>query len=85
VGQARLHIVDKGHQHETSGQNRKRDTEDIRDALKRLRDEKEIAFDSAGWKRAYLRWIVMDHQSAIMIQLLRRPTVHLILHTLYRF
>jgi hypothetical protein len=61
--QSRHNYDEKGHRHETSGQKRKRDTEDIRDALKRLRDEKEMAFDSAGWKRAYLRWIVMDNQS----------------------
>lgn len=61
--QSRHNYDDKGHRHETPGQKRKRDTEDIRDALKRLRDEKEVAFDSAGWKRAYLRWIVMDNQS----------------------
>lgn len=61
--QSRHNYDDKGRRHETSGQKRKRDTEDIRDALKRLRDEKEVAFDSAGWKRAYLRWIVMDNQS----------------------
>jgi hypothetical protein len=46
--QSRHNYDEKGRRHETSGQKRKRDTEDIRDALKRLRDEKEMAFDSAG-------------------------------------
>jgi hypothetical protein len=61
--QSRHNYDEKGHRHETSGQKRKRDTEDIRDVVKRLRDEKERAFDTAGWKRAYLRWIVSDSQS----------------------
>lgn len=61
--QIRHNYDGKGRRHETPGQKRKRDTEDIRDALKRLRDEKEAAFDSAEWKRAYLQWIVIDNQS----------------------
>lgn len=61
--QRRHNYDEKGHRHDTSGQKRKRDTEDIRDAVKRLRDEKERPFDTAGWKRAYLRWIVSDNQS----------------------
>ena len=39
---------EKGRQHETSGQERKLDTENVGDG-------KEIAFDSVGKKRAYLR------------------------------
>ena len=61
--QSRHNYDEKGRRHDTSGQKRKRDTEDIRDAVKRLRDEKERPFDTAGWKRAYLRWIVLDNQS----------------------
>ncbi|GAB7336627.1 hypothetical protein MBLNU13_g10318t4 [Cladosporium sp. NU13] len=60
---SRHNYDDKGRWHEASGQKRKRDTKDIRDALKRLRDEKEVALDSVEWKRAYLRWIVMCNQS----------------------
>ena len=61
--QSRHNYDEKGKRHETSGQKRKRDSEDIRDAVKRLREEKERAFDTAGWQRAYLRWIVSDNQS----------------------
>jgi hypothetical protein len=61
--QSRHNYDEKGRRHDTSGQKRKRDTEDICDAVKRLRDEKERPFDTAGWKRAYLRWIVLDNQS----------------------
>ena len=61
--QSRHNYDEKGNRHETSGQKRKRDSEDIRDAIKRLRDEKNRAFDTAGWQRAYLRWIVLDNQS----------------------
>lgn len=61
--QSRHNYDEKGRRHGTAGQKRKRDAEDIRDAVKRLRDEKEKPFDAAGWKRAYLRWIVSDNQS----------------------
>ncbi|KAM0708529.1 hypothetical protein Q7P35_005181 [Cladosporium inversicolor] len=61
--QSRHNYDEKGRRHDTSRQKRKRDTEDIRDAVKRLRDEKERPFDTEGWKRAYLRWIVLDNQS----------------------
>jgi hypothetical protein len=46
--QSRHNYDKKGRRHDTLGQKRKRDTEDIRDAVKRLRDEKERPFDTAN-------------------------------------
>ena len=53
----------KGKRHETPTQKRKRDGQEIRDAIKRLRDEKETTFDTEGWRLTYLRWIVSESQS----------------------
>ncbi|TKA76602.1 hypothetical protein B0A55_10048 [Friedmanniomyces simplex] len=46
--QSRHNYDAKGERHETPTQKRKRDSEDIGDAIKRLRDEKEQAFDMAA-------------------------------------
>ncbi|KAK1091580.1 hypothetical protein LTR48_006014 [Friedmanniomyces endolithicus] len=46
--QSRHNYDPKGERHETPTQKRKRDSEDIGDAIKRLRDEKEQAFDMAA-------------------------------------
>lgn len=61
--QSRHNHDEKCHKYDTSGQKRKRDTEGIRDAVKRLCNDKERLFDTAGWKRADLRWIVLYNQS----------------------
>jgi hypothetical protein len=61
--QSRHNYDEKGKRHETAMQKRKRDSEDIRDAIKRVQDEKERTFDTEGWRLAYLRWIVSENQS----------------------
>lgn len=61
--QSRHNYDEKGERHRTAMQKRKRDSEDIRETIKRLQIEKESSFNTDGWRLVYLRWLVMDNQS----------------------